>query len=90
MWGRIDVGQLKIIIIVLVGCYILASLFLYLLQERFIFLGEPLRSDYQFDFEIPHTEVNIIMEDGAQINTIHFKSFSEFLPELDEKFSLRQ
>jgi alpha-beta hydrolase superfamily lysophospholipase len=66
------ISQLKIIILVLIGGYIVASLLLYLLQERFIFLGEPLRTDHRFDFDTPFTEINIDAEDGGMINTIHF------------------
>ena len=66
--------RLKIIILILIGGYLLASLLLYLLQERFIFLGEPLEKDHSFSFDIPHIELFIDMKDGGRINVIQFKA----------------
>jgi len=67
---------LKIIILILIGGYVIASMLLYLLQERFIFLGEPLDRDHQFKFDIPHTELYIDMKDGGMINVLQFKAES--------------
>ena len=64
--------NLKIVILILIGGYLIASLLLYLLQERFIFLGEPLDNDHRFDFDSPFTEINIDMEDGGRVNALHF------------------
>ena len=67
---------MKIIILILIGGYVVASLLLYLLQERFIFLGEPLSGDHTFRFDIPHTELFLDMEDGGKINVLQFKADS--------------
>ena len=67
-------NRLKLIIIILVGGYLVASFLLYLLQERFIFLGEPLEKDHQFRFDIPYTELFLEMEDGGELNVLHFKT----------------
>ena len=64
--------KLKIIILVIIGLYIVASILLYLLQEGFIFLDEPLDDNFRFSFDTPHAEVNLDMEDGGRINVLHF------------------
>lgn len=65
---------MKIILIILIGGYLIASFLLWLFQERFIFLGEPLDANYQFDFSPPFEEINLQMKDEGLVNVLHFKT----------------
>ncbi len=62
----------KILLIILLGLYLFFGLIIYFFQERLIFLPESLPSDYNFSFDIPFDEHFITMEDGAEINALHF------------------
>ena len=66
--------KLKIILIILVSGYVIASLILYLVQEKLIFQGDGLPSDYVFSFEQSFEEGNLTMKDGATINYLLFKA----------------
>ena len=68
--------RLKIILIVLAGGYLVASMLLYFLQEKLIFQGVALPQDYDFQFDRPYTELNIEVSDDGIINTLHFKADS--------------
>ena len=50
------------------------ALILYLAQEKLIFQGQSLPADYKFRFDRPFQEGNLVMEDGASINYLHFTS----------------
>lgn len=65
-------NTLKIILITGLGIYLTVGLIIYLLQERLIFLPEELPSDYVYSFDAKFDEHFITMEDGAEINALHF------------------
>lgn len=58
----------------LVFVYILGAVFLYTLQEKFIFLDGELPSDHVYTFDSKHEEVNLTASDGANLNAVHFKA----------------
>ncbi len=57
----------------LVGAYLIFTLMIYFLQERFIFLPTRLPQQYQYSFEHQYSEFNLNTEDGARLNALHFK-----------------
>jgi len=65
---------LKVVILVVFGIYIAGGLIIYLFQERFIFLPKTLAADFKYSFDRPFEEIWYSMEDGAQINALHFKA----------------
>lgn len=67
-------NSLKIFILILISVYLVGGVLLFLLQDRFIFLPEPLDEDYQYDFSQNFTEYNLEMKDGAIINALHFRA----------------
>jgi fermentation-respiration switch protein FrsA (DUF1100 family) len=66
--------RLKIILISIVVLYLLGAFLFYFLQEKLIFLDEPLPNDFTYHFDRPFTEENISMKDGAVINLLHFEA----------------
>ncbi|MBO3698639.1 alpha/beta hydrolase [Roseivirga sp. E12] len=54
--------------------YILGAVFLYTLQEKFIFLDGELPEDHVYSFDTPHEEVDLTTDDGAKLNALHFKA----------------
>lgn len=66
--------NLKLVLIIFVILYLGSGFILYLFQERFIFLGEPLPKDFNYSFSTRFEELNLSARDGAIINAIHFKS----------------
>lgn len=67
---------LKFTLIGLLGLYILVGIGIYFFQEKLIFLPEELPRDFEFRFESQFEEHFISMDDGAEINLLHFKSDS--------------
>ncbi len=60
--------------IILLAVYIVVSVALYFLQEYFIFKPEILDKDFQFHYKNQITEeYNLVTEDGATINGLHFQ-----------------
>ena len=64
---------IKVVLIVGISIYLLVLLGLYFFQESLIFMDSKLSKDYQFQFENRFEEVNIIANDGAVLNGVHFK-----------------
>lgn len=62
------------ILISLVSIYIFLVILVYFLQDQFIFQGEELDPDHQFNFETPFEEIDLVMEDGANINLLIFRA----------------
>lgn len=46
---------------------------LYFLQEKMIFMPEPLPQDYSYSFPTNFEEINLMTDDGARLNALHFK-----------------
>lgn len=65
---------LKVFLCVLLIIYVAGGVLLYLLQEQLIFLPEKLSPDYTYTFDADFEELYLKMEDGAIINTLHFKA----------------
>lgn len=68
--------KLKVVLIVFVLLYLMSGLLLYLMQEKFIFLGETLPQDFTYRFDTPFQEHNIEAKDGGKINYLYFKTDS--------------
>jgi pimeloyl-ACP methyl ester carboxylesterase len=69
-------AALKFTFIGLIGLYLLVGVVIYLFQEKLIFLPEKLDSDFQYNFSTSFEEHFVTMEDGAEINALHFKKDS--------------
>ncbi|MEQ8907280.1 alpha/beta hydrolase [Ekhidna sp.] len=65
-------SSLKVFVFILLAVYLFGGLALHLLQDQFIFLPERLDPDYQYSFDQNFEEYNLKMEDGAEINALHF------------------
>ena len=65
---------IKFILLGLLGLYLLVGIGVYIFQERLIFLPEELPRDFRFEFENPYKEHFITMEDGAELNALHFQT----------------
>jgi len=63
---------LKKTVVVLAGCYLFITAFMFLLQEKLIFLPTQLPQDYIYNFERPYNEFFIETEDGARLNALRF------------------
>lgn len=63
---------IKLLIIIIVVVYLLVGLFLFLFQERLLFLPEPLNEDHVYVFETDFEELSLEMEDGAVLNALLF------------------
>lgn len=64
--------RLKKTAIVLAGCYLFITAFMFLLQEKLIFLPTQLPQDYIYNFERPYDEFFIETADGARLNALRF------------------
>lgn len=64
-------GRFAILIFVL---FLILTLMLTLLQEKFIFLPTQLPQDYTYSFDGDFEEFFLTAEDGAQLNALHFKT----------------
>ncbi|MEQ9402195.1 MAG: alpha/beta fold hydrolase [Cyclobacteriaceae bacterium] len=67
---------LKFTIIGLIVLYFLVGAGVYFFQEKLIFLPEQLPRNFDYQFSTPFEEHFIEMNDGAEINLLHFKSDS--------------
>ena len=63
----------KFILVGLVVLYIAFGFIMFLFQEKLIFLPVKLPSDYTYSFETDFEEYFIAMEDGAEVNALHFR-----------------
>lgn len=66
-------NAIKFILIGLLGLYLLVGLLVYVFQERLIFLPEKLPSDFEYSFDARFREFSVPMNDGAEINALHFQ-----------------
>ncbi len=65
--------QWQYILLIVLGAYLALSLFLYFLQDYFLFKPEKLPPEFQFYYENQQTEeYNIETRDGATINGLRF------------------
>ena len=64
---------LKRIIIFIAFSYLIIGVGLYFLQERMIFMPQPLPQDYIYNFPGNFEEINLRTKDNAQLNALHFK-----------------
>ncbi len=63
-----------IIVVSILAIYLLANVAVYFLQERFLFKAEKLPSDFEFSYDNQvFDEYNIEVDEGVNINGIHFK-----------------
>jgi len=60
--------------ITIVSLYVLVGVALYFLQDKLLFRPQILSRDYQFDFTIPHTELDIQVDPESTINMVRFQS----------------
>jgi fermentation-respiration switch protein FrsA (DUF1100 family) len=65
---------IKTILLLIVVLYFLGALFLYLFQERLVFMPDTLAPDYIYQFEADFDEISLEMDDGAVLNALHFKT----------------
>lgn len=56
----------------IIGGIILLSVFVYFVQEKFIFKPEKLKQDFQFKYDIPFKELFFDIGPGVRINGLHF------------------
>jgi len=61
------------ILLILVTVYAGILLFFYIFQHYFFFRPEVLPQNFQYKYPFPFEEVHYDMEDGGEINGIHFK-----------------
>jgi len=62
------------IILALMGLYILANVIVYFWQEKFLFKPERLPENFEFKYPDQNfKEYNVEVEDGANINAVHFQ-----------------
>ncbi len=61
------------VLCILGGLYLLLSIIFYVLQDYFFFRPEKLPKHFRYRYPFPFEEVNFEMEDGGQVNGIHFK-----------------
>lgn len=69
----------KIIKIILIGVallYLIIGVALYFLQEKMMFMPESLPQDYSYSFPGNFEEINLSTDDGALLNSLHFKAES--------------
>ena len=65
--------RLKKFLIIVASLYIIFGVALYFLQEKMIFMPEPLPQDYSYSFPRNFEEINLKTDDGAKLNALHFK-----------------
>jgi hypothetical protein len=66
--------NIKKIIFILLGLYVMIGTALYLIQERILFRPTVLAQDYVYQFNQPFEEVFLKAEEDAIINAIHFNT----------------
>jgi len=64
----------RIFLIVVVGIYLLALIFLYSLQEKLLFFPSKLPKDYTFQFPQKFEEINLKTKDNFELNGVLFKA----------------
>ncbi len=64
---------IKKILIAIVSLYVILGVVLYALQEKMIFMPEPLPLDYKYSFSGDFEEINLKTDGGAILNALHFK-----------------
>ncbi len=63
-----------IVLLVIFGLYLSINILAYLLQERLLFKPERLKEDFKFKYDTHEfEEYNIAVEEGVNINGVHFK-----------------
>lgn len=67
------IRKFKKIIVVLAALYIAFFLALLFLQEKMIFMPEPLPQDFAYSFSTDFEELFLETEDGAMLNALHFR-----------------
>jgi len=60
-------------IVVILSVYLALSVSFYFFQHFFFFRPEILKSEFTYKYPFPFEELNFNMEDGGNINAIHFK-----------------
>ena len=66
-------NSLKKILFIVVIFYCFALLGLYIFQERILFQSVKLKPQYKFSFSKTFTEINLKIDDGAQLNGLYFE-----------------
>ncbi|MFD0861969.1 alpha/beta hydrolase [Sungkyunkwania multivorans] len=62
------------IIVIILSVYVLLNVVFYFLQERLIFKAEKLPKDFEFKYKDQiYDEYNVEIDDGVNINGVHFK-----------------
>ncbi|WP_026450062.1 alpha/beta hydrolase [Aequorivita capsosiphonis] len=64
---------LKKFLIVIACLYLSIGAALYFLQDKMIFMPEPLAKNYTYSFPGDFEEINLKTDDGAVLNALHFK-----------------
>ena len=54
------------------GGYVLLLIFLYFIQDRFIFKPEKLPKDFTYKYDAPFKELFFEVKQGVSINGLHF------------------
>ncbi len=67
-------NRLKKILLILAALYIVVFFALYFFQEKLIFLPSTLQQNYTYSFPSEFEELFITSEDGARLNSLHFKA----------------
>ncbi|MEM9324521.1 MAG: alpha/beta fold hydrolase [Bacteroidota bacterium] len=67
-------STIKTVIVIGLVVYLLLALAVYVFQERFIFLGEPISQDHVYSFRAPFEEQRFEMPDGGEINSLYFEA----------------
>ncbi|NNK81397.1 MAG: alpha/beta fold hydrolase [Flavobacteriales bacterium] len=62
-----------ITLLVLLILVVIGNIFTYPMQHLFIFRPDVIEKNYRFSFDNEFEEVNIMTEDGGNINALHFK-----------------
>ena len=65
---------LKKLTLILLGIYIMVGTALYVLQEKFLFLPEPLPQDYNYELVNEYDEYFLDTPNGGIINALHIKA----------------
>lgn len=65
--------KLRNFLIVIASLYVIIFFAIYFLQEKMIFMPEPLAQNFEYDFPGNFKEIFLETEDGAKLNALHFK-----------------
>ena len=61
------------VLVILAVVYVLIAVIFYFFQHFFFFRPEKLPKHFKYKYPFPFDEVDFEMEDGGQINGLHFK-----------------